>query len=55
MPLDMRRDLIRELHESKEFRYLEVKEIVRRLARAFIIPRLRATMQSIISDYLVYY
>ena len=42
MPLEIRRDLIRELHESKEFRYLGTKEIVRRLARTFAIPRLRS-------------
>ena len=27
--LEIRKDLIKELHESKEFRYLSIKEIVR--------------------------
>ena len=34
----MRRDLIRELYKSKEFRYLSTEEMVRRLAKAFTIP-----------------
>ena len=55
MPLEMRRDLIQELHESKEFRHLGVKEIVRRLARTFVIPQLRSIVQDILGNYLACY
>ena len=34
----MRKDFIKELYEFKEFRYLSIKEIVRRLVKAFTIP-----------------
>ena len=36
--LGMRSSLIKELHKSKEFRYLSIEEIVRRLAKVFTIP-----------------
>ena len=55
MPLEMRRDLIQELYESKEFRYLGTKEIVRRLARTFTIPRLRSIVQDVLGNYLACY
>ena len=35
--LDIRSDLIKELHESPRFRHLGTKEMVRRLARIFNI------------------
>ena len=38
MPLHMRLDLIKELHESLEFSHVSAKEIVRRLVIAFTIP-----------------
>ena len=34
----MRKDLIKELYKSKEFRYSSTKEIVRRLVKVFTIP-----------------
>jgi hypothetical protein len=44
----MRKDLIRELHESPEFRHVGLEEMVRRLNKAFAIPRLRAQVQEIL-------
>ena len=51
----MRDSLIKELHESKEFRYLEIKEIVRRLAKTFYILRLRAIVKEVLNNYLACY
>ena len=51
----MRLDLIKELHESPEYRHAGIKEIVRQLAKVFTIPRLRAKVQEILGNYLACY
>ncbi|EMD66435.1 hypothetical protein COCSADRAFT_84972, partial [Bipolaris sorokiniana ND90Pr] len=53
--LYIRTKLIKTLHKSLEYKHIEVDEIVRRLAKVFIIPRLQAKVQKILSNYLVYY
>jgi hypothetical protein len=52
VPPKMRKDLIKELHESKEFGHASTEEMVRRLQRAFTIPRLRASVQEVLSNCL---
>ena len=52
VPPDMRTDLITELHYSKEFGHVSTEEIVRRLSKTFTIPRLRATVQKTLGNYL---
>ncbi|RAQ99796.1 pol protein [Stemphylium lycopersici] len=52
VPLHMRPDLIKELHESLEYGHAATEEMVRRLAKVFAIPRLRAQVQNILGDCL---
>jgi hypothetical protein len=54
IPLYMRTELIQELYKSKEFSYTSTDKIVRRLLKAFTIPRLRATVQEVLGNYLPY-
>ncbi|EMD60376.1 hypothetical protein COCSADRAFT_98541, partial [Bipolaris sorokiniana ND90Pr] len=42
IPPHIRTELIKTLYKSLEYRHAGVNEIVRRLAKVFIIPRLRA-------------
>ncbi|EMD58086.1 hypothetical protein COCSADRAFT_104815, partial [Bipolaris sorokiniana ND90Pr] len=42
IPLYIRTKLIKTLYKSLEYRHVDIDEIVRRLAKVFIIPRLRA-------------
>ena len=51
----MRLSLIKELHESLEYGHARIEEIVRRLAKVFAIPRLRAKVQDTLGNYLAYY
>ena len=51
----MRLSLIQELHKSLEYKHIRIKEIVKRLLKEFIIPRMRAKVQKILGNYLVYY
>ncbi|EMD91273.1 hypothetical protein COCHEDRAFT_1063065, partial [Bipolaris maydis C5] len=44
VPPHMRSDLIKELHESPEYGHAGIEEMVRRLAKVFAIPRLRAKL-----------
>ncbi|EMD68949.1 hypothetical protein COCSADRAFT_52399, partial [Bipolaris sorokiniana ND90Pr] len=44
IPPHMRTELIKTLHESPEYGHAGVDEIVRRLAKVFTIPRLRAKL-----------
>ena len=55
VPLHMRLSLIKELHKSLEYRYIGIEEIVRRLAKVFAIPRLRAKVQEVLGNYLACY
>ena len=55
VPPHIRKDLIKELYKSLEYRYISVEEIVRRLIKVFAIPRLRAQVQNILGNYLVCY
>ncbi|EMD64117.1 hypothetical protein COCSADRAFT_89203, partial [Bipolaris sorokiniana ND90Pr] len=55
IPLYIRTKLIKTLYESLEYRYAGVDEIVRQLAKVFIILRLRAKVQKILGNYLVCY
>src|SRR6185369_9810396 len=52
VPPHMRRDLIRELHESKEFGHASTEEMVRRLAKAFTIPHLRNMVKEVLGNCL---
>jgi hypothetical protein len=52
VPLQMRSSLIKELHKSKEYGHASLEEIVRRLAKVFAIPRLRAKVQDILGNCL---
>ncbi|RAR00039.1 Transposon-encoded protein with TYA [Stemphylium lycopersici] len=52
VPPHMRPDLIKELHESPEYGHAATEEMVRRLAKVFAIPRLRAQVQNILGDCL---
>jgi hypothetical protein len=49
---EMRKDLIRELHESPEYGHAGPEEMVRRLAKAFSIPRLRTWVQDVLGNCL---
>ena len=53
IPLYIRTELIKTLYESLEYRHAGVDEMVRRLAKVFVIPRLRAKVQEILDNYLV--
>ena len=55
VPPHIRSSLIKELHESKEYGHASLEEMVRRLAKVFAIPRLRAEVQDILGNYLAYY
>ena len=55
VPPQMRSSLIKELHESKEYGHASLEEIVRRLAKVFAIPRLRAKVQDVLSNCLACY
>ena len=46
----MRKDLIKELHESREYGHASIDEMVRRLNKAFYMPRLRAQVQEIVGN-----
>jgi len=52
VPPHMRPDLIKELHESPEYGHAATEEMVRRLAKVFAIPRLRAQVQNILGNCL---
>ena len=52
VPPHIRLSLIKELHESLEYRHAGIEETVRRLAKVFAIPRLRATVQDILGNCL---
>ena len=52
VPEHMRKGLIQELHESLEYGHAGLEEMVRRLNKAFEIPRLRATVQDTLGNYL---
>ena len=52
VPPHMREDLITELHESPEYGHAGVEEMVRRLAKEFAIPRLRAQVQEVLGNCL---
>jgi hypothetical protein len=48
----MRRNLIKELHESLEYGHAGTEEMVRRLAKVFAIPHLRAQIQEVLGNCL---
>ncbi|KAH7562940.1 reverse transcriptase [Bipolaris maydis] len=52
VPPHMRRDLIKELHESPEYGHAGIEEMVRRLSKVFAIPRMRTKVQEILSNCL---
>ncbi|KAG9186916.1 hypothetical protein G6011_01003 [Alternaria panax] len=52
VPPEMRKDLIKELHESPEYGHAGVDEMVRRLNKVFAIPRLRAKVQEVLGNCL---
>ena len=52
IPPQIRSSLIKELHKSKEYRHASLEEIVRRLAKVFAIPRLRAKVQDVLGNCL---
>jgi hypothetical protein len=52
VPQPMRRNLIRDLHESREYGHAGLEEMIRRLNKVFAIPRLRAQVQYTISNCL---
>ena len=55
VPPQIRSSLIKELHESKEYRHASLEEIVRRLAKVFAILRLRAKVQDVLGNCLACY
>ncbi|USP73296.1 Reverse Transcriptase [Curvularia clavata] len=50
VPTHMRKDLIKELHESREYGHASIDEMVRRLNKAFYMPRLRAQVQEVVGN-----
>ncbi len=50
VPPDMRRTLIKELHESPGFGHPGIEEMVRRLARTFAIPSLRKAVEEVVGN-----
>ena len=52
VPPHMRANLIKELHESPEYGHASLEETVRRLAKVFAIPRLRAKVQDVLGNCL---
>ena len=52
VPPHIRKDLIQELHKSPKYGHASLEEMVRRIAKVFKIPRLRAQVQEILGNYL---
>ncbi|KAG9192563.1 hypothetical protein G6011_11297 [Alternaria panax] len=52
VPPHLRTNLIKELHESPEYGHASLEEMVRRLAKVFAIPRLRAKVQDVLGNCL---
>ena len=52
VPPQIRLSLIKELHKSKKYGHASLEEIVRRLAKVFAIPRLRAKVQDVLGNCL---
>ena len=52
VPPHMRSSLIQELHEPPEYGHAGIEEMVRRLAKVFAIPRLRAKVQEVLGNCL---
>jgi len=52
VPPHMRSSLIKELHKSPEYGHAAIEEMVRRLAKVFAIPRLRAKVQDVLGNCL---